>query len=199
MPISDLLWACPLCGLEAGLRSADGRATCAGCGAVFRRVDGARIAARRADGGEEVRSASAWFDALPDLVVRDPLAPIAPQRAVVRVGIAGGALHFRRRFIGRAERFGPRMPGRIALHPDGLVFEPDRGDPIRWPLVHITAVQPTSSALQIKARGMPVASIRFLETSVRFWEYQLHERIRARFRAEGRGEIVEFQPRICTR
>ena len=199
MPISDLLWACPLCGLQSGLHDDGGAATCTGCAAVFRRSAGAAIVARSANGREEERPAAAWLETLPDLVLNDPDAPIAPQRAVVRIGRAGIPLRFRRRFIGYGERFGARVPGRITLTRDALVFEPDDGEALRWTLDRITAVQPTSSALQIKARGMPVAAIRFLEGSVRFWEFQLQERLRARFRAEGRGEIVEFQPRICTR
>jgi hypothetical protein len=199
VPISDLLWACPLCGLHSGLRDDRADATCTGCAAVFRRSAGATIVARTAAGREEERPAAAWLAALPDLVLDDPHAPIAPQRAVVRVARVAVPLRFRRRFIGFGERFGARMTGTIALTGDALVFEPDDGEPLHWPLDRITAVQPTSSALQIKARGLPVAAIRFLEASVRFWEFQLQERLRARFRAEGRGEIVEFQPRICTR
>lgn len=187
-----------MCGRVDGLRNDDGDAACTGCGAIFRRDAGAAIAVRTA-GREEVRPAAAWLDALPDLTLDDPHAPIPPQRAVVRIGRPGRPLRFRGRYIGHGERFGEKRTGRISLTAEALVFEPDGGQPLRWPLECITAVQPTSSALQVKARAMPVASFRFLEGSVRYWEFQIQERIRARYRAEGRGEIVEFQPRICTR
>jgi hypothetical protein len=198
VPLADLLWACPVCGLVDGLRNDGADATCVGCGAAFRRAAGAQIAVRK-PGGEEVRSAADWLDALPDLSLDDPHAAVPPQRAVVRIGRPPRPLRFRGRYIGLGERFGEKMRGRISLTGDALVFEPDGGETLRWPLDRITAVQPTSSALQIKARDMPVAAIRFLEGSVRFWEFQIQERIRVRFRTDGHGEIVEFQPRICTR
>ena len=88
--------------------------------------------------------------------------------------------------------------GLIALDEDGLSF---RGADLtlQWPLDQITAVQPTSSALQIKARAQPVAAIRFLEGSVRLWEDRLQTAIRDLWRRAGRGEITEFQPCIRTR
>ena len=100
--------------------------------------------------------------------------------------------------MGWIETFGPFRDGLIALDEDGLSF---RGADLtlQWPLDQITAVQPTSSALQIKARAQPVAALRFLEGSVRLWEDRLQTAIRELWRRAGRGEITEFQPCIRTR
>lgn len=61
-----------------------------------------------------------------------------------------------------------------------------------------TAIQASSSSIQIKARGEPVVSFRFPEDSPRFWEELLQEALRRFYRERGMGEIREFQPRIET-
>lgn len=66
----------------------------------------------------------------------------------------------------------------------------------RWPLLEIRAVQTSSSSLQISPAEGGVVEFRFPGDSTRRWESLLHHALRQAFRRAGRGEIVEFQPRI---
>jgi hypothetical protein len=66
----------------------------------------------------------------------------------------------------------------------------------RWLLLEIRAVQTSSSSLQISPAEGGVVEFRFPGDSTRRWESLLHYALRQAFRRAGRGEIVEFQPRI---
>lgn len=206
MPLKDLLWACPAChAIEAvGL---DGR--CRGCGSVYRRGRGARIIRRPpagAGGAGEERTALEWLGALPwpDLDGEGTALPAElepPFTAAVQVREAGVEQPLRRAgaFLGFVERFGRPRAGRIRLDFETLGFTPQSGSgEWTWPLDEMTAVQPASSAIQLKARGRPVVSVRFNEGSVRLWEQRLKYCIRRAFHAHGRNGITEFQPRIRT-
>jgi hypothetical protein len=202
MAIRDLLWACPLCG---GERTIAGKRPerCAACGARFRRGPGSEIVAQRAGEPARARPAAEWTALLP------PVAPLRPaatgaaalaheEPAIARVAARDTALRGAGRFLGRIEHYGPPRRGHLRLSPDALVFSGE-GEPIAMALDRITAVQPSSSTLQVKARDEPVVSFRFPQGSARFWEELLTATLRERYRARGRGEIVEFQPRIVTR
>jgi hypothetical protein len=71
--------------------------------------------------------------------------------------------------------------------------------PTIWHFHAITVVQPSSATLQIGARGLPLASLQVPGGSIRLWEELLCGALRSYYQKEGRGEIVEFQPRIMTR
>jgi hypothetical protein len=197
--IHDLMWGCPLCGGEGRLRTRRRVTTCQACGAHFRRADGAAIAAETPDGRTQVRTAAAWLDRAPPPVPPGPSDSLGPERAILRISDGVTAVRPGGVFAGWGERFGPRRAGTATLTPESLVFREDRGALHVWPIDRLTAVQPTSSALQIKARGAPVAYFKFLEGSVRRWEYWIQHRLRSLYGAAGRGDIVEFQPRISTR
>lgn len=68
-----------------------------------------------------------------------------------------------------------------------------------WPLLDIRAVQTSSSSLQISPQGGGVVQFRFQGDSPRRWEDLLRRTLREAYRRAGRGEILEFQPRIVTR
>ena len=70
------------------------------------------------------------------------------------------------------------------------------GSGFEWPLSEITAVQPSSTALQVKARRQPVVSIKFSSSSSRLWEERLQVALRQHYSTR---DIIEFQPRICLR
>jgi hypothetical protein len=121
-------------------------------------------------------------------------------RVLLREAHAARPLRDGPELLGFVERFGPARAGRLELGSDALRFAPDAGEPpVVWPLLDVTAVQPASSALQLKLRGRPVVSLKFLDSSVRLWEQGLHRALRTAYRAAGRGEIVEFQPRVSVR
>ena len=200
MPLKDLLWACPAChGIEA--LGTDGR--CRACGSVYRRGRGARIV-RLADGGREERTALEWLGALPwpDLDGEGTALPGGlqpPFEAAVQVREAGVEQPVRRAgaFLGFIERFGPPSGGRLHLDFEALRFTAQSGSgEWAWQLGDMTAVQPASSTIQLKARGRAVISVRFTEGSVRLWEQRLKYCIRHAFRTHGRAAIREFQPRI---
>ncbi|HEX7118733.1 MAG TPA: hypothetical protein VF212_08100 [Longimicrobiales bacterium] len=206
MAIRDLLWACPLCGTEGGIRPARKGEACGACGARFRRGRGSSIVAETAGGEARTLPAAAWADLLPDIeaterfrVDGEPGRVLHRARTRARFAVAEAVVRLGLRYMNRIERFGPPSDGELVLHADRLSFAPDDGAPEAWAFDEITAVQPSSSTLQVKARGRPVASFRFPEDSARFWEELLCAALRRHYRAAGRGEIVEFQPRIATR
>lgn len=199
MAIRDLFWCCPACGRTASLRSRKNGDVCGTCGAELSRAEGADIALRTPHGDVTTRTATAWMDILPPLSERVESGPVGPERAVLRLALPARPVLRNGRLLGFGERFGPRRRGTITLGEESLRFTAANGELLEYPLDAITALQPSSTALQINARDRPVASIRFLDRSVRLWEAIIQERLRELFRRRGAGEIVEFQPRICTR
>ena len=63
----------------------------------------------------------------------------------------------------------------------------------------LRAVQASSSSLQVYTLAQELVHFRFLEDSAFRWDCLLQETLRAAYRAAGKGEIVEFQPRITVR
>lgn len=200
MAIPDLLWACPACAVPGGIR-ADG--SC-GCGAVFRRGEGASIELVMPDGRVTSRSPADWVDRLPEpaaLLERDREGEggsIHQAQVVAREQIGSAALRSGGRYLNQVERYGPRTAATLELHRDRLVYRPDGGEARQWPLETLTAVQTSSSTLQIRIRDQPLISLRFVDASLFLWEMLLHAALRAFYRRTGRGEIAEFQPRIVT-
>jgi hypothetical protein len=200
MAIRDLLWGCPLCGTEGRLRDRGSVTVCKACGARLRRGAGAAIIAATPDGREREESPAAMVDRLPPPVQPAAEETLGPERATLRIAEQPVAFRPGGVFVGWGERFSPRRAGTAALTPESLVFQEEGGGaPHEWRLDAFTAVQPTSSALQIKTRDDPVAYLDFFESSVRRWEFWIQHRLRTLYRDGGKGEIVEFQPRISTR
>lgn len=207
MAIRDLLWACPQCGREGGLQPARDRAeVCTACRTTFRRGRGASIVAVTPDGTSLELSPAEWVGRLPDLESIERFRADRPEHAALheeraRARFVDGERIIRkgRTFMNRVETFGPYIDGRLRLDAMRITFRPDRGEARGWTLDSITAVQPSSSTLQIKARGEGVVSFTFPDGSARFWEEIVCLALRRRFRQTGKGEISEFQPRIVAR
>lgn len=109
-------------------------------------------------------------------------------------------------FLNRIEVFGEKTRGILTLLADGLIVgvdgvqegqEEDRED--WWGLETLTAVQTSSKSLQLKRRDAPLVSFRFLDDSLFLWEQLLRAALRDFYARTGRGEILEFQPRIVAR
>lgn len=221
MALPDLLWACPECGEDRGLEPDRPGYRCTGCETRFVRDRGASIRAERPDGTHEVAAPETWLERLPDPASllerrRDGTdAPGGPVRAarVSRSHVTGArAVHGAHGYLNRIELWGDEVRGTLALHPDRLVFRPQEGQEgagspqgrgedapgAAWPLDAVTAVQASSASLQINTRDAPLASFRFHDDSVFLWERLVQAALRARYRRAGRGEILEFQPRIAT-
>ncbi len=196
MAIRDLLWACPACGEPNGLIPARGGEVCRACGARVRRGRAATILVEAAGKPPVARPAWEWCADLPAV---DDAAGMEG-RAILREAEAAWPLRTNRELLGFVERFGAKVPGTVTLAADAIAFRPDgTGEHRTWPLLDLTAVQPASSALQLKVRDRPVITLKFTDCSVRLWEQRIQDALRRAHRAAGRGEIIEFQPRISFR
>lgn len=214
MAIRDLLWACPICGREGGLSPARRNAEhCQGCATRFSRDRGAAITARTPDRPPLTLSPAEWVDRLPELGVDERIrraettrSTILSEPAVLRMLVGEEPVYFRGRYLNQIERLGPARSGVLQLYPDRITFRPaqpgegtEEAGTISWPFGEITAVQPSSSTLQLNSRSLPLASFKVPGGSIRFWEMLLCAALARYYRANGLGEIIEFQPRIATR
>ena len=102
-------------------------------------------------------------------------------------------------YLGHIEQFGQPMSGVLTLSREALVFAPEEGSPRTWRLEELTAVQPSSTTLQLKVRKGPVLSFRFPDASPLLWEECVRVAVQALYSAAGRGDIAEYQPRIVCR
>jgi hypothetical protein len=94
---------------------------------------------------------------------------------------------------------GPPRAGRLTLEGDRIRFIADEGIGFDWGLLELSAIQMSSSTLQLKAKRQPVMTIRFERSSAKLWEERLQAAVREAYRRAGLGNVVEFQPRISTR
>lgn len=202
MALADLLWACPECGENRGLRGPE-PGVCRACGAHFERAHGSTIRRTARDGSEVLRTPAEWVDLLPELdsaLRPDPDGTVRLARVTHRAVAGEEVIRDKGAYLNRVERFGPETEGELELREDRLVFrsrDPGAAE-IRWSLERLTAVQASSKSLQIKERNRPLASFRFVDDSIFLWEQLLNEALRRLYRRSGKGEIVEFQPRITT-
>jgi hypothetical protein len=189
--IRDLLWGCVICGEMESLHMVDRIEMCAKCGAKYRRAHGAEIAVEVQGRGVETRSAAEWTSQLP------PVTPTGTAECLVRIAESDTPVRGYGEYLGRVEKFGNFRFGQLTISETSLQFEPrDDDDGFEWPLSDITAVQPSSTALQVKARKRPVVSIKFANSSSRLWEERLQLALRHHY---SNRDIIEFQPRICLR
>lgn len=197
MPLTHLLYRCPRCGHDP-LDGEGDEAWCESCGfRASRGGEGGRLQIIEPGGGEASVSGHRLAAAL------DPEAPrdeARTARVEVRRGAGqeGPVIH-RQEVLGFAEELGDPEEGVLELNSRSLtLWDTERRTAPRsvWAYLDIQAVQTTSSALQISPATGGVVHFRFLDDSPRRWEELLHARIRAAFRKEGRGEVLEFQPRI---
>ncbi|MBI4545502.1 MAG: hypothetical protein HY703_09925, partial [Gemmatimonadetes bacterium] len=127
-------------------------------------------------------------------------APVEVTTAVeARFQLGAAPIRPGRVFYGHIERLGPPRRGRLTLRAGEVMFQPLEGEERRWPLDALTALQSSSGTLQIKPRREGVVSFRFPDSSVRLWEEVLRASIRRFYRSAGKGEVLEFQPRIVLR
>lgn len=191
MALHHLVWACLVCGRESALRPKDDAEICRHCGTRYERGEGA------------------------DVVVNEPgkqAVTLSPAEITDRLGNPGQTgvadcevrywkhdkpVHSRGRYIGRVEHLGEPVKGTLHLTRERLQFD---GVPsFDIPLFDITALQPSSHALQIKTRHRPVFSVRFTDSSPKLWEERLQAAINTAHEAAGQGSVCEFQPRVCTK
>lgn len=197
MAIRDALWACPFCRAIDSIRPAGDDEACSACGATFRPAPRAMITAGPPASPPETRSVEDWEARLPSL---DQAAEGPPGRAsaILRTATAPRPVRFREGLLGWAERFGPKTPATVEIDEDFLRLRTDAREQT-WELTTVTAVQPSSSAVQLHRRDGALISLAFPEASVRLWEARLQAAVRRAYRNAGRGEITDFHPTIRTR
>jgi len=198
MPIRDALWACPFCHAIDSIRTARRREACSRCGATFEPGPRATIVAHPSGAPARARSVEEWEGDLPAL---DDAAAAGqgPVSALVRRASAPRPVHAEGGLLGWAERFGPRIPATLEIAGPFLRIQPGDGQPEEWPLAALTAVQPSSSSVQLRRRDGVLISLAFPDGSVRLWEARLQLAVRSAYRTAGRGEILEFHPTIRCR
>ncbi|HSH45805.1 MAG TPA: hypothetical protein VK966_08115 [Longimicrobiales bacterium] len=212
MAVADLLWACPLCGADRGIERPRKAAVCWQCGASFLRTKGARIQATTAEGARETRSAGEWVDRLPDpasLLDAAEGEVVRIARVTARFAVRDEVVDDRGRYLNRIEIYGDREDGELRLLHDRVTYHAaskggkkgtgEASVPVHWTFDDLTAVQASSRKLQLKGRRAPLASFAFRDDSSFLWEHLLEAAVQRHYQRTGRGEIVEFQPRIRTR
>ena len=198
MAVRDLLWGCPLCRAPAGIRPVGRRERCRACGAEFRRGRGSTIVARM-DGSTRVRSAGDWLAILG--AVEAPRADddghiLGPEPVRVKQARQQNPLRYSGELLGWVEVYEKPQRGTMSLRVDGLHFQPGEARALHWAPGDITGLQPASSSLQLGLRGQ-MASVKFLEGSVRLWTRALSDLLRDHYRRSGR-DVLELQPFVRT-
>jgi hypothetical protein len=189
--IRDLLWGCVVCHELESLRLLDRVETCMKCGAKYRRADGAQISVEVKGRGLETRTAAEWTSQLPRVTL------IGTAEVLVRRAESDMVVRAYGEYLGRIEKFGEFHFGELTLSEQSLKFTArDQKGSFDFSLGELTAVQPSSTALQIKARREPVVAIKFVNSSSRLWEERLQMALRKYYRGR---DIIDFQPRICLR
>lgn len=203
MAIPDLLWACPECGEDRGLSPESRHYRCRRCGTVYRRGEGAAIEAQHPDGTRTVRQPAEWMRLVPtpESIVSQHVndAELIRSAKVDARWVTGtDSVHGEDGFLNYIEVWGQETSGTLRLWPERLVFAADGDDPVAWALASLRAVQASSSSLQVNGQEAPLVSFHFQDDSILLWEELLHAALRDLYARTGKGEIVEFQPRIVT-
>lgn len=192
MSLRDLLYRCAYCG--AATHSDSETVHCEGCGRRYGQSAG-RGSIEVTDPQGAARTAS--YRELADRIAAvSEDSRTLTARAAARFSGAEHPVRYQEELIGFFEEWGGELPGHLVLEEARLRFEPDQGAGREWALRDVRAVQTASGAIQISPPEGGVVSFRMLRDSPRRWELALKDRIRRVWRAEDRGEIVEFQPRI---
>ena len=198
MAVRDLLWGCPLCRAPGSIRPAGRRERCRECGAEFRRGRGSTIVAR-IDGSSRVRSAGDWVSILGPVQASPADADgliLGPERVSVKQARQQNPLRYSGELLGWVEVYDKPQPGTLSLRVDGLHFQPEQGAAVRWGPGDLTGLQPASSSLQLGLHRQ-MASVKFLEGSVRLWTRALSDLLREHYRRSGR-DVLELQPFVRT-
>lgn len=102
-------------------------------------------------------------------------------------------------YLGMMERLGDPRAGTLTLTSDTLRLDLEDGETRDWRLEDLAALQASGRNVQIRPRREPIVSFSFPDTSARLWDESISAALRQCWRRLGRGEIVEFQPRIVAR
>lgn len=199
MAIHHLLYACVECGREGGIKPQDKAEVCERCGARYSRVDGAMIRCEPPNGKPDVRHPSEWLDLLEANWPIDQRRIDRQDRVIMRIAERSRPHYHGGVYLGQIEVFGPAVAGVLTLSKAAVSFAGDQGTGYTWPLTELTAVQPSSTSLQLKVRKGAILSFKFPDASPLLWEECIRAAVQAVYLDAGQGEIAEYQPRIICR
>ncbi len=209
MALVHFLYRCPFCGHDPLEGEGGAVALCSGCGRRYEQ--GEHPGRIRVTAGEGEVAEILGFDLsrkLSELGGPIPRAERPDGRWVYGAPVEASfstretPVRWQSRVMGFFERLRGGVPGELRLDGDRIHFLPGegegsmRGDTREWPLLDLRSLQAVSSALQLTGREGELAHFRFRGDSPRRWEDLLRAAIQREWRAAGRGEVVEFQPRI---
>lgn len=201
MSLSDLLYRCPECGRDP-LPGEGDDAHCPDCGAGYARGDRGLEVLVTSTGGEtrpvpayrlteRIRSLGG---PLPRATAAD--GEIRYEAAVTfRPSVSEDPVHFHGRLLGFAERRGEAGEGVLSVVGRTLTLR-EESRTRAWSILDLRALQGSSSSVQISAADGTVLQFAFPSDSSRRWEELLRLLISRAWSEEGRGRVVEYQPRI---
>lgn len=204
MSLRDLLYRCPSCGQDP-VEGRKDRVRCPACHTIYERGGGpARIRVRVRDGEPRSVPAHRLVQSVQDQGGPFPAARTEDgsiryeSEARVRRARGEGAVHYRGHLLGFAEKLEKGRTATLRLADDILEVTETGGEGVasRWNVLDLRAVQASSSSLQIYTVAGDLVHFRFVDASPVRWEALLQGVLRRAYRKAGRGEIVEFQPRI---
>lgn len=205
MALKDILYRCPYCGQDA-MEGRKDHAHCGSCGRHYLRGPAPSRIRVEEDGAERSVPARKLVERVVSFVK-----PVSgdgsggsggqPRETRVRVRWAVGeeSVRLRGELLGFTERLGASSEMRLRLTATALELLGEADRRRRWNLMDLRAVQASSSSLQVYTLAQELVHFRFMDDSAFRWEALLQETLRAAYRAAGKGEIIEFQPRITVR
>ncbi len=205
MALTDLLYRCPRCGHDP-LPGRGDEAACPSCGVRILRSDRQTHALVTLPGSEpaelDLSLLTAAIEALGGALPEghpEGDRPIREARVWMQEAATEAPVSWSGDVLGFVEQFGERVEGVLRVTADRVTFQADSGDARVWHLDDLKALQMSSSKVQLRTSAVGLVQFRFHDDSARRWESLLRTLVAERWRRAGRGEIVEFQPRISTR
>jgi DNA-directed RNA polymerase subunit RPC12/RpoP len=206
MGLANLLYRCPRCGTEPVEGEKD-QVRCTGCGRSFVRGRGHLEILETEPGapGGPTRAVPAWVLTEAIRAMGGPLTrAMGPDgsisdaaRVLFRRSLSEEPVYFRGRLLGFCEMRSEEAEGELRIRDRTVSLV--RGDGTEsWDLLDLLALQTSSSSVQISTRDGGVIQFKFVSDSSRRWEDLLRLLVARAWREAGRGEILEFQPRIIT-
>lgn len=212
MPLIHFLYRCPWCGQDP-LDGGDGdTASCPACFRRYERGDAPgriRVTAE----GREVSQVPAYELSRRLNEMGGPVPRAAcfdgtlEYDALVEATFSTSEVGVRWQgtLMGFFERFNLAQPGWLRLEKNLLRFTPEGGGigdspgGSEWRILDIRSLQAVSSALQMTGTDGILAQFRFVDDSPRRWEDLMRAAVVSAWREAGKGDVVEFQPRIRAR
>lgn len=202
MALTDLCYRCPACGRDP-MRGKGDRAWCLGCGTRIARRRGRLFVTNKSQESHEINACKLVLDIdLHEEYIRGTFRPDVDfrrsARALVSWRTEERAIRYKGVLRGFAETMGDPTPGTVSARRDEVRIETPVTGREAWSYLELGALQASSSSLQLSLAGGRFVQFQFAGDSPRRWEEMLRALVRDAHRRAGRGQVLEFQPRIET-